>query len=76
MSDFQPTFTSQRSRWQEKMKRETTGEEVDYSGPERRYYQRRQLKDRRESIRFELDKDDRRKSTGRRKTDISTDKWV
>jgi len=76
MSDFQPTFTSQRSRWQEKMKRETTGEEVDYSGPERRHYQRRQLKDRRESIRFELDKDDRRKSTGRRKTDISTDKWV
>jgi len=76
MSDFQPTFTSQRSRWQEKMKRETTGEEVDYSGSERRYYQRRQLKDRRESIRFELDKDDRRKSTGRRKTDISTDKWV
>jgi len=76
MSDFQPTFTSQRSRWQEKMKRETTGEEVDYSGSERRYYQRRQLKDRRESIRFELDKDDLRKSTGRRKTDISTDKWV
>jgi len=76
MSDFQPTFTSQRSRWQEKIKRETEGEEVEYSGPERRYYQRRQLKDRRESIRFELDKDDRRKSTGRRKTDISTDKWV
>jgi len=76
MSNFQPTFTSQRSRWQEKMKRETTGEEVDYSGSERRYYQRRQLKDRRESIRFELDKDDLRKSTGRRKTDISTDKWV
>ena len=76
MSDFQPLFTSQRSRWQEKIKRETAGEEVEYSGPERRYYQRRQLKDRRESIRFELDKDDRRKSTGRRKTDISTDKWV
>jgi len=76
MPDFQPTFTSQRSRWQEKMKRETAGEEVEYSGPERRYYQRRQLKDRRESIRFELDKDDRRKSTGRRKTDINTDKWV
>jgi hypothetical protein len=76
MSDFQPTFTSQRSRWQEKIKRETAGEEVEYSEPERRYYQRRQLKDRRESIRFELDKDDRRKSTGRRKTDISTDKWV
>jgi hypothetical protein len=76
MSDFQPTFTSQRSRWQEKIKRETAGEEVEYSGPERRYYQRRQLKDRRESIRFELDKDDRRKSTGRRKSDISTDKWV
>jgi hypothetical protein len=76
MSDFQPTFTSQRSRWQEKIKRETAGEEVEYSGPERRYYQRRQLRDRRESIRFELDKDDRRKSTGRRKTDISTDKWV
>ena len=76
MSDFQPLFTSQRSRWQEKIKRETAGEEVEYSGPERRYYQRRQLKDRRESIRFELDKHDRRKSTGRRKTDISTDKWV
>jgi len=76
MSDFQPLFTSQRSRWQEKIKRETAGEEVEYSGPERRYYQRRQLKDRRESIRFELDKDDRRKATGRRKTDISTDKLV
>ena len=76
MSDFQPLFTSQRSRWQEKIKRESAGEEVEYSGPERRYYQRRQLKDRRESIRFELDKDDRRKSTGRRKTDISTEKWV
>ena len=76
MSDFQPTFISQRSRWQEKMKRETAGEEIDYSGPERRYYQRRQLRDRREAIRFELDKDDRRKSTGRRKTDISADKWV
>ena len=76
MSDFQPTFTSQRSRWQEKTKRETAGEEVEYSGPERRYYQRRQLKDRREAIRFEPSKDDRRQSTGRRKTDMSTDKWV
>lgn len=75
-NDFQPTFTSQRSRWQDRVKQEEQGEEVAYTGPERRYYHRRLLKDRRESIRFDLTKEDRRKSSGRRRTDLSTDKWV
>lgn len=74
--DFQPTFTSQRSRWQDRIKKEAQGETVSYSGPERRYYHRRQLKDRRESIRFDLTKEDRRKNSGRRRTDLSTDRWV
>ncbi len=75
-NDFRPTYTSQRSRWQDRVKKEAQGEEAAYVGPERRYYHRRQLKDRRESIRFDLTKDDRRKTDGRRRTDLSTDKWV
>lgn len=77
MSDhFQPSFTSQRSRWQDRMKKEAQGEDVAYTGPERRYYHRRQLKDRRESIRFDLSKEDRRKNSGRRRSDLSTNQWV
>lgn len=40
-----------------------------YTGPERRREQRRKNPDRREEIRFEPGKDDRRKNKGRRKTD-------
>ena len=74
--DFQPTFTSQRSRWQDRIKKEEQGQDASYTGAERRYYHRRKLKDRREAIRFDLTKDDRRTSSGRRRTDLSTDKWV
>ena len=40
-----------------------------YNGPERRQEHRRKQSDRRVDIRFEPDKDSRRKSTGRRKAD-------
>ena len=40
-----------------------------YKGPERRRTQRRQTGDRRQEIRFEPDREDRRKNDGRRKTD-------
>ena len=40
-----------------------------YTGPDQRREQRRKNTDRREDIRFEPGKDDRRKSAGRRKTD-------
>jgi len=40
-----------------------------YTGPERRREQRRKNPDRREEIRFEPGKEDRRKNKGRRKTD-------
>jgi hypothetical protein len=45
-----------------------------YFGPERRKEQRRKSADRRESIRFEPDKDLRRCSHGRRKKDAK-DPW-
>ncbi|TQV66501.1 hypothetical protein FKG94_27090 [Exilibacterium tricleocarpae] len=48
-------------------------DENDYRGPERRFYQRRQLKDRRQSIRFELLNGDRRQNNGRRGPDL--DHW-
>lgn len=38
-----------------------------YTGPERRIEQRRKLADRRESIRFEMDKSPRRSGQDRRK---------
>lgn len=40
-----------------------------YTGPERRRDQRRKTGDRREEIRFEPDREDRRQQHGRRKTD-------
>ena len=46
-----------------------------YEGIERRRQNRRQAKDRRGEVRFELDKDDRRKSHGRRQDDNSPDFW-
>lgn len=40
-----------------------------YKGPEQRSEHRRKNKDRREDIRFEPDKEDRRQKPGRRKSD-------
>lgn len=40
-----------------------------YTGPERREENRRKKSDRRTDIRFEPDKEDRRRKPGRRKTD-------
>ena len=39
-----------------------------YTGPERRVQQRRELKDRREMVRFELDKEPRRSGKDRRES--------
>ncbi|HEX4880755.1 MAG TPA: hypothetical protein VFV18_00215 [Porticoccaceae bacterium] len=44
-------------------------EDQKYTGPERRHKQRRNTADRREEIRFEPDREDRRQKNGRRKTD-------
>ena len=41
-----------------------------YKGPERRREQRREKTDRREEVRFEPDREDRRKNYGRRKKDL------
>lgn len=46
---------------------------MTYMGPERRRGSRRKKPDRREEIRFEPDKEDRRNSTGRRDEDY--DPW-
>jgi hypothetical protein len=46
-----------------------------YMGPEQRRGHRRGREDRRKDIRFELDKDDRRKGTGRRRDDKAPDFW-
>jgi hypothetical protein len=43
--------------------------EDTYKGPERRRDQRRKTTDRRQEIRFEPDREDRRKNNGRRKRD-------
>ena len=40
-----------------------------YQGPEQRYKQRRVGNDRRQEVRFELEKENRRKIPGRRKED-------
>lgn len=40
-----------------------------YKGPERRHGQRRNVADRRQDIRFEPDRENRRKNSGRRKSD-------
>jgi hypothetical protein len=49
--------------------------EQQYSGPERREGNRRSGKDRREEVRFEVDKEDRRQRPGRRKGDKSPKFW-
>ena len=50
------------------------GDETEpYTGPERRIEQRRRTVDRRELVRFEPGKEDRRKLPDRRKT--KTDTW-
>jgi len=46
-----------------------------YMGPEQRRGHRRTREDRRNDIRFELDKDDRRKNPGRRRDDKAPDFW-
>jgi hypothetical protein len=48
---------------------------AQYFGSERRKEQRRQNADRRELIRFELDKDPRRSGHGRRDGDLK-DQWT
>ncbi|MCG7878447.1 MAG: hypothetical protein AB2672_17840 [Candidatus Thiodiazotropha endolucinida] len=48
--------------------------QTPYSGPERRIEQRRKIVDRRELIRFEPDKEPRRKGHGRRKGEMN-DPW-
>lgn len=47
----------------------------DYKGPERRKEQRRKAVDRRSDVRFEPDKEDRRKNAGRRKSDRDGNLW-
>ena len=47
------------------------GEESKYTGKERRKENRRESKDRREEVRFEIKKTDRRETQGRRKDDKS-----
>jgi len=42
---------------------------TNYSGNDKRREQRRKVTDRRSAIRFEPDREDRRKTRGRRKTD-------
>ncbi len=46
-----------------------------YMGVERRRFNRRALEERRGEIRFELSKEDRRNSTGRRENDSDTKFW-
>ncbi len=46
-----------------------------YMGPERRRDNRRTGKDRRDEVRFEIGKDDRRQSQGRRRGDKNPKFW-
>ena len=46
-----------------------------YMGQERRRDNRRQSKDRRDYVRFELDKSDRRENPGRREDDAAATFW-
>ena len=46
-----------------------------YMGPEQRRGHRRNSEDRRKDIRFEMDKEDRRKNQGRRRDDETPDFW-
>ncbi len=50
-------------------------EEKTYLGPERRHVNRRTGKERRDEVRFELGKEDRRKNHGRRENDSGPDFW-
>lgn len=47
----------------------------DYTGPERRREQRRKIADRRDLIRWEPDKADRRQGPGRRQSDQTQPYW-
>ena len=51
----------------------TTGQQKPASGSEKRIRVRRTLKDRREEVRFEPEKQNRRQNKGRRSSDI--DLW-
>lgn len=59
-----------------KKKAEFSSSETTYNGPERRKENRRKQPDRRENVRFEPGKEDRRKSRGRRKGDLSGNHWT
>ena len=50
-------------------------EDKTYLGQERRRVNRRQGKERRGEVRFEFDKEDRRKNHGRREKDSGPDFW-
>ena len=50
-------------------------ENVMYKGKERRKTNRRSTHERRTDVRFELDSNDRRQNTGRRKTDFTPKYW-
>jgi hypothetical protein len=50
-------------------------EDNNYTGPERRRGPRRKKTDRREEVRFEPEKKDRRGNAGRRKSDKDGDLW-
>ena len=56
------------------MVEDAAGKKV-YKGPERRMGNRRKAKDRRTEVRFDLTKEDRRKSQGRREDDNTPDFW-
>ena len=55
--------------------KESTGPRKKYMGPERRRDNRRSGHDRRQDVRFELNKEDRRKSQGRRRDDETPKFW-
>lgn len=57
------------------MANDNNGDKTVYRGPDQRRETRRQTSDRRDSIRFEPDKDDRRKGPGRRKEDQENSLW-
>lgn len=57
-----------------KVEYNSEGEQV-YKGPERRRNNRRKGSDRRDEVRFELGKDDRRQQPGRRKDDKGPKFW-
>ncbi len=56
-------------------KNEDSTEEPKYTGKERRKENRREASDRREEVRFEIKKTDRRENHGRRSDDNSPTFW-